>query len=50
MGGEELRNAAKRQDKLVGLEVERLRQTDPQFRAALDRSLALDDEIARRKG
>lgn len=50
MGGEELRIAARRQDKLVGREIERLRQTDPAFRAILDRALALDEETDRRRG
>lgn len=50
MGGEELRTAARRQDKLVGMEIERIRQTDERFRAVLDRALALDEEIDRRRG
>ncbi len=49
LSGETLRNEARRTDRLLGRELERLRQTDEQFRAVLDRSLALEVEIDRRK-
>lgn len=50
MGGEELRTAARRQDRKLSIEIDRLRISDPQFRAVLDRSVELDEEIDRRKG
>lgn len=49
MGGEELRNEAKKIDKRLGFELDRLRRSDAQFRSVLDRSLALEQEIDRRK-
>lgn len=49
MGGEALRKEQRRVDKRLGSEINRLRLADAAFRAVLDRSLAIDDELQRRK-
>jgi hypothetical protein len=49
LSGEELRRKAKRADVDVAHQIARLRAHDELFREALDRSLALDDEIAARR-
>ena len=48
MTGEELRKARKRADNDIALIVARLRGSDPEFRAALDRGIELDEEADRR--
>lgn len=50
LSGEALRTQLKRADTKLGDEIDRLRIVDSQFRAVLDRALALQDEAdARRK-
>lgn len=49
LSGEALRTAAKRADRALGAELDRLRISDEGFRAALDKALALEDEINRRR-
>ena len=49
MKGEELRTEARKHDKALGAEIDRLRLSDERFREILDRSLALEDEINRRR-
>lgn len=49
MKGEELRKEAKKYDRAVGAEIDRIRLSDERFRTILDRSLALDDEIEKRR-
>lgn len=49
MRGEELRREAKRIDRALGAEIDRLRMADPQFKSVLDRSLEIEDEVNRRK-
>ena len=49
MGGEELRSIAKSTDRKLGFEIERMRRIDPKFKEVLDRSLALEAEILRRR-
>jgi len=44
LSGEDLRKRLKRADAEVGKAVDRLYIADPQFKAALDLSLALEDE------
>lgn len=49
MGGEELRAISKSTDRKLGFEIERMRMKDSQFKAVLDRSLALEAELLRRR-
>jgi hypothetical protein len=49
MSGEQLRNEGRRRDRQLGKEIDRLRLGDEQFRRVLDRSLAVEDEQARRR-
>ena len=49
MKGEELRTEARKHDKALGAEIDRLRLSDERFREILDRSLAFEDEINRRR-
>jgi len=49
LSGEQLRNEAKRTDRQLGREIDRLRISDAQFRAVIDRVLAIEDEQASRK-
>lgn len=49
MKGEELRRESKRADKALGAELDRIRISDDRFRSILDRSLALESELQRRK-
>lgn len=49
LSGEGLRIKAKRAERDMADEIVRLRAHDERFRAVLDLTLALDDEIAARK-
>lgn len=49
MSGMELRTESKRADRALGAELDRIRIQDERFRQALDRSIALQDELDRRK-
>lgn len=49
MSGERLRTEGRRIDRKIGAELDRVRMADAQFRTVLDRSLAVEDEIAKRK-
>ena len=50
MTGEELHKARRRADNEIGLQIARLRAKDPEFKAAIDRAIELDEEADRRKG
>ncbi len=49
LGGEALRRKAKSAEVAFSHELARLRAHDEQFRASLDLTMALDDEIERRR-
>jgi hypothetical protein len=49
MRGEELRREAKKADKALGAELDRLQLTDERFKRVLERALALETEVDRRK-
>lgn len=49
LSGGQLRDEARRTDRQLGREIDRLRIADAQFRAVIDRALAIEDEQARRK-
>lgn len=49
LSGEELRKRLKRADAVLGRAFDHLYLTDPNFKAALDLSLALEDEQTARR-
>ena len=49
LSGEELRKRLKRADSVLGKAFDHLYMADPEFKAALDLSLALEDEQAARR-
>ncbi len=49
MSGETLRNEARKSDKALGAEIDRLQIADEQFRVVLLHNIAVDEEVERRR-